>query len=73
MEDKNNIMRKDIDDHYRRNLVKYSCRMRAFGDKRSIVDEYSGERIFISIKKKDSIPYRVTSKKTQVDFRILIQ
>ena len=67
MEDKNNIMRKDIDDPYRRNLAKDSYRMRAFGDKRSTADEYSGERIFISIKKKDSIPHHVTSKKAQVD------
>lgn len=73
MEEKQSpVERKDIDHPYRRNTAPDSYRMRAFGDKASAADEYTGERVYIAIRRKDHVAHHVTAKTAQVDHIIPI-
>ena len=65
--DKREIERKDVDNLYRRNTGQNSYRARKFGNRASTIDEYSGERIFITVKRKGTAPHHAKANMAEVD------
>lgn len=65
--DGNEIERKDVDDLYRRNTGRDSYRMRKFGNRASTIDEYSGERIFITVKRNGVAAHHLKDNMVEVD------
>ena len=61
------IERKDVDNLYRRNTGRDSYRMRKFGNRASTIDEYSGERIFITVKRNGVAAHHVKDNMAEVD------
>ena len=61
------IERKDIDNLYRRNTGQDSYRMRKFDNHASTTDEYSGERIFITVKRNGVAAHHVKENMAEVD------